>query len=65
MAEPQTILANRIELLRDGNKICALIGRDLQSGAGGFGATVEEALRDLADNLVAWRISVNIEEQRK
>ena len=38
-----------IELVRDGNAIIALIGRDLQVGVSGCGDTASEALRDLAD----------------
>jgi hypothetical protein len=37
----------------DGNQVCALIGLDLVQGVGGFGSTVPEALRDLADQLLA------------
>ena len=38
-------------LIRDGNQIIAMVGRDLQSGVGGFGNTISEALRKLADNM--------------
>jgi hypothetical protein len=62
IGEPQTILANEVKLMWDGNRIMALIGPDLQGGAGGFGRTVEEALRDLADNLVKWNVTVEVEE---
>jgi len=41
--EPMTV-----ELVRDGNAISALIGRDLQVGVSGCGNSVPEALRDLA-----------------
>ena len=37
-----------VELVRDGNAIIALIGRDLQVGVSGCGNSVPEALRDLA-----------------
>jgi hypothetical protein len=60
--QPMRILASRIELIRDGNQICALIGRDLQAGAGGFGGTVPEALRDLARNLEQWQVTVEVED---
>ena len=39
--------------LMDGNQICAMIGPDLVQGIGGFGPSVHEALRDLADQLDA------------
>jgi hypothetical protein len=38
-----------IIVMRDGNKIMAMIGPNLQEGIGGFGDTIPEALRDLAD----------------
>jgi hypothetical protein len=46
-----------IRLFRAGILWCALIGPDPQAGNGGFGATVPEALRDLAKRLEAegWR----------
>ena len=40
-------------MFRDGNQWCVMIGADLQAGVGGFGATIAEALRDLA-RLVDW-----------
>jgi hypothetical protein len=50
-------LYRTIRLFRDGTLWCALLGPDLQTGNGGFGATVSEALRDLANRLEAegWR----------
>lgn len=42
-----------VVLMRDGNKIIAMIGRDLQQGIGGFGDTAAQALRDLADRMEA------------
>lgn len=35
----------------DGDRTCALVGTDLQSGVAGFGVTLPEALADLAANL--------------
>jgi len=35
----------------DGNKVCALIGSNLQEGVSGFGDNLPDALRDLADEL--------------
>lgn len=43
--------ADSVELSRDGNQICALIGPDLQEGVAGFGGTTPAALRDLAKQL--------------
>jgi hypothetical protein len=37
-----------VQVFRDGDAICALIGPDFQAGVGGFGDTAAEALRDLA-----------------
>lgn len=35
----------------DGNQICALIGSDLHDGVAGFGDTLADALRSLADEI--------------
>jgi hypothetical protein len=43
---------NKIRLSWDGNQICALVGPDLVAGVAGFGDSVHDALRELADNLV-------------
>jgi hypothetical protein len=43
---------NEIRLSWDGNRVCALVGPDLVAGAAGFGDSVHDALRELADNLV-------------
>jgi hypothetical protein len=40
----------QVFLAKDGDAWCALIGNNLQDGVSGFGETVQEALRDLADN---------------
>ncbi|HXF15339.1 MAG TPA: hypothetical protein VN517_19475 [Terriglobales bacterium] len=37
-----------IKLFPNGNRLCALIGPELQTGLAGFGKTPAEALRDLA-----------------
>ena len=37
-----------IQLVRDGDTIIALMGRNLQEGVSGYGDTVPEALRELA-----------------
>jgi hypothetical protein len=48
-----------VMLARDGSKIMALIGPNLQEGIGGFGDTIPHALRDLADAMEkeGWRSS--------
>jgi hypothetical protein len=52
MMDLMDILRTRqIRLLVDGNQICALVGNDLVAGVGGFGSTVQEALRDLANQI--------------
>lgn len=56
----RTITANQVKLMWDGSHICALVGKDLMEGMGGFGLTVHEALRDLADQLVKNGIWVEI-----
>jgi hypothetical protein len=39
----------KIEAVRDGNAICALLGRNPQIGIMGCGDTLPDALRDLAN----------------
>ena len=39
-----------VDIFRDGNEICALIGENLQEGCAGFGIVIAEALRNLANN---------------
>lgn len=41
----------QISIAKDGNSWCALMGQNLQDGISGFGETVQEALRDLADRI--------------
>lgn len=41
----------QVSIAKDGDLWCALIGSDLQEGISGFGETVREALRDLADKI--------------
>jgi hypothetical protein len=43
---------NQILFEWDGNQICALVGPDLVAGVAGFGDSVYDALRELADSLV-------------
>jgi hypothetical protein len=56
----RSITATGIKLMWDGNAICALIGEDLVIGCGGFGESVPEALRDLADCLDKDQLSVTV-----
>ena len=55
--------ANDVCLSWDGNQICALVGPDLVVGVSGFGDTVHDALRDLADNLIREGVWVEIEDR--
>jgi hypothetical protein len=45
--------ATEVQLYWDGNQICALVGPNLVEGVAGFGDTAHDALRALADTLVA------------
>jgi hypothetical protein len=49
--EPKLIRTTGVELLWDGNQVCALVGPNLQEGNAGFGDTAEEALADLIEQL--------------
>jgi len=52
--------ADHVELAWDGDLICALVCPDLVVGASGFGNTVYDALRDLAENLIRDAVWVEI-----
>lgn len=41
----------QVSIAKDGDSWCALIGQNLQDGISGFGETVQEALRDLANRI--------------
>lgn len=41
----------QVSIAKDGDSWCALIGLNLQDGISGFGLSVQEALRDLADKM--------------
>lgn len=41
----------QVSITKDGSSWCALIGHDLQEGISGFGETVQQALRDLANKI--------------
>lgn len=59
------IRARFIRLLWDGNKICALVGDDLQSGVAGFGDDVSEALLDLVNKIRVEQITVWVSRPAK
>jgi hypothetical protein len=48
----RTYPSNTVKLYTDGKEICAMIGPDPVQGISGYGASVHDALRDLAENLV-------------
>lgn len=54
--------AHEIDTFRDGNEIGALVGPNLVEGVPGFGDAVHDALRDLADRLVAEAVWVELPE---
>jgi hypothetical protein len=47
----ELIKASFVDLLWEGNEVCAIVGKNLQAGIGGFGPTLAAALRDLAENI--------------
>jgi hypothetical protein len=51
--EPVESRREWVLVTREGHQVMAMVGRDLQEGLGGFGATVPIALRDLADRMEA------------
>lgn len=61
----RVLSANHIHLCWDGNKVCALVGEDLVLGVSGFGNSVHEALRDLADNLVKEGVWVEVTDHNE
>jgi hypothetical protein len=40
-----------VQISKDGDQMCALIGENIHEGTAGFGDTVPDALRDLANQL--------------
>jgi hypothetical protein len=52
--------ANEVDLCWDGNQICALAGPDFVLGVSGFGDSVVDALRELADNLLREAVWIEI-----
>ena len=60
-----------VRIFVDGNQFCALIGDNIQEGCAGFGKTIPEALRALADEWnnyvrhdVIVRIDGDLDDQR-
>ena len=49
----------------EGDKIKAMFGPDLQQGLGGFGDTIPQALRDLADQIKKEKWSSHIVRLRQ
>ena len=56
-SSPRGTNAEWVGVVVDGNQIMAVMGSDLVQGIAGFGDTIPEALRDLADTIVRkyWR----------
>jgi hypothetical protein len=54
--------ASSVQLIQDGNQVCALVGKNLVEGVSGYGATVPEALRDLADQMIRLGIWIDVME---
>jgi hypothetical protein len=42
-----------VRIYRDGDKICALVGENLQEGYAGFGETEADALKELTETMEA------------
>jgi hypothetical protein len=51
---------NVVNLTTNGKEICAMIGPDPVAGISGYGASVHEALRDLADQLVKCGVWIEV-----
>ena len=49
-----------VGIIWEGNKMLAIVGPDLEEGLGGFGDTIPEALRDLANQMEkeGWKSTV-------
>jgi hypothetical protein len=56
----KTYQSNTVSLYTDGKEICAMIGPDPVAGICGYGASVHEALRDLADSLVRCGVWIEV-----
>ena len=58
--EHGTYQSNEVRLFTDGKEICAMIGHDPVQGIAGYGKSVHEALRNLADELVKHGIWIEV-----
>ncbi len=54
----ELIRTRSIRLMWDGDKVCALVGPDLQEGIAGFGDSAIEALEDLLQNIKHEEITI-------
>jgi hypothetical protein len=55
--------SNQVRLSTDGKEICAMIGLDPVQGVAGYGPSVHEALRDLADQLVTFGVWIEVTDR--
>jgi DNA-directed RNA polymerase subunit RPC12/RpoP len=55
-----TYQSNEVRLFTDGKEICAMIGPDPVQGIAGYGHSVPEALRELADQLVKCGVWIEV-----
>jgi hypothetical protein len=55
---------NTVNLYTDGKEICAMIGPDPVQGIAGFGDSVHEALRMLAEELVRNGVWIEVTDDR-
>jgi hypothetical protein len=56
--------ADEVALSWDGNLISAVVGPNLVEGVSGFGEAVHDALRELADNLLAEAVWIDIDQDK-
>jgi hypothetical protein len=56
--------ADEIALTWDGNLISAIVGPNLVEGVSGFGEAVHDALRELADNLIAEAVWIEVNRNK-
>jgi hypothetical protein len=60
----RVLQASQIDLAWDGNLVSALIGKDLVVGVSGFGETIPDALRELANNLIGEAVWIEIPDRK-
>jgi hypothetical protein len=58
----RTYPSNTVNLYTNGKEICAMIGPDPVQGISGYGASVHDALQDLADNLVKSGVWIQVSD---